>query len=156
MDEKINKQVENEPLTKEESRAQFVEITEALGLKHSFNFDEAWEIGLEIRKRKEFENEVIRQLVDNDLYNLGLINSGTAKELAVTLNSANSTNINAKLMSIYDEQISQARKDQLVEEAEADRKLSKTKTGFLPVSFSTFCKYFRISFCPTSVCMSGK
>ena len=74
------------------------------------------------RKRKEFENEVIRQLVDNDLYNLGLINSGTAKELAVTLNSANSTNINAKLMSIYDEQISQARKDQLVEEAEADRK----------------------------------
>ena len=58
MDEKINKQVENEPLTKEESRAQFVEITEALGLKHSFNFDEAWEIGLEIRKRKEFREKI--------------------------------------------------------------------------------------------------
>jgi len=58
MDEKINKQVENEPLTKEESRAQFVEITEVLGLKHSFNFDEAWEIGLEIRKRKEFRKKI--------------------------------------------------------------------------------------------------
>ena len=58
MDEEINKQVENKPLTKEESRAQFVEITEVLGLKHSFNFDEAWEIGLEIRKRKEFREKI--------------------------------------------------------------------------------------------------
>ena len=58
MDEKINKQVENQPLTKEESRAQFVEMTEALGLKHSFNFDEAWDIGLEIRKRKEFREKI--------------------------------------------------------------------------------------------------
>ena len=58
MDEEINKQVENEPLSKEESRAQFVEITEMLGLKHSFNFDEAWEIGLEIRKRKEFRKKI--------------------------------------------------------------------------------------------------
>ena len=54
MGEEIKKQVQNEPLTKEESKAQFEEITEMLGLKHSFNFDEAWEIGLEIRKRKEF------------------------------------------------------------------------------------------------------
>ena len=58
MDEEIKKQVENEPLSKEESRAQFVEITEMLGLKHSFNFDEAWEIGLEIRKRKEFREKI--------------------------------------------------------------------------------------------------
>ena len=58
MDKKINEQVKNEPLTKEESRAQFVEITEMLGLKHSFNFDEAWEIGLEIRQRKEFREKI--------------------------------------------------------------------------------------------------
>ena len=58
MDEKINKQVENNPLTKEESRAQFVQVTEMLGLKHSFNFDEAWEIGLEIRQRKEFREKI--------------------------------------------------------------------------------------------------
>jgi len=58
MDEKINKQVENNPLTKEESRAQFVKVTEMLGLKHSFNFDEAWEIGLEIRQRKEFREKI--------------------------------------------------------------------------------------------------
>jgi len=58
MDEEINKQVKNKPLSKEESRAQFVEITEMLGLKHSFNFDEAWEIGEEIRKRKEFRSKI--------------------------------------------------------------------------------------------------
>ena len=58
MDEEINKQVENEPLTKEESRAQFVQVTEMLGLKHSFNFDEAWEIGLEVRQRKEFREKI--------------------------------------------------------------------------------------------------
>jgi hypothetical protein len=58
MDEEINKQVENNPLTKEESRAQFVQVTEILGLKHSFNFDEAWEIGLEVRQRKEFREKI--------------------------------------------------------------------------------------------------
>ncbi len=58
MDKEINKQVENNPLTKEESRAQFVQVTEMLGLKHSFNFDEAWEIGLEIRQRKEFREKI--------------------------------------------------------------------------------------------------
>ena len=58
MDEEINKQVENDPLTKEESRAQFVQVTEMLGLKHSFNFDEAWEIGLEVRQRKEFREKI--------------------------------------------------------------------------------------------------
>ena len=58
MDDEIRKQVENNPLTKEESRAQFVQVTEMLGLKHSFNFDEAWEIGLEIRQRKEFREKI--------------------------------------------------------------------------------------------------
>jgi len=58
MDEEINKQVKNKPLSKEESRAQFVEITEMLGLKHSFNFDEAWEIGEEIRRRKDFREKI--------------------------------------------------------------------------------------------------
>ena len=58
MEDKIKEQVENKPLTKEESKAQFEEITGILGLKHSFNFDEAWEIGLEIRKRKEFREKI--------------------------------------------------------------------------------------------------
>ena len=58
MKDKIDKQVEQAPLTKEESRAQFYEMTERLGLKHSFNFDEAWEIGLEIRRRKEFREKM--------------------------------------------------------------------------------------------------
>ena len=58
MSDKIKKQIEEQPLTREESKAQFEEITEELGLKHSFNFDEAWEIGEEIRKRKEFRSKI--------------------------------------------------------------------------------------------------
>ena len=58
MENKINKQVEEEPLTKEESKAQFEEITEVLGLKHSFNFDEAWEIGQEIKQRRDFRKKI--------------------------------------------------------------------------------------------------
>ena len=57
--DKINKQVEKEPLTKEECKAQFIEKTEELGIKHSFDFDEAWEIGQELRKRKEFRENIM-------------------------------------------------------------------------------------------------
>ena len=58
MKDKIDEQVEQAPLTKEESKAQFYQITEMLGLKHSFNFDEAWEIGEEIRRRKDFRENI--------------------------------------------------------------------------------------------------
>tara|TARA_R100001377_G_scaffold82113_1_gene62169 strand:+ start:104 stop:706 length:603 start_codon:yes stop_codon:yes gene_type:complete len=58
MDDKINKQVEEKPLTREESKAQFEEVTEELGLLHSFDFDEAWDIGLEIKRRKEFREKI--------------------------------------------------------------------------------------------------
>tara|TARA_Y100001938_G_C7996754_1_gene382513 strand:- start:325 stop:930 length:606 start_codon:yes stop_codon:yes gene_type:complete len=58
MEDKIKKQVEEQPLTRDESREQFERITEQLGLKHSFDFEEAWEIGLEIRKRKEFREKI--------------------------------------------------------------------------------------------------
>ena len=63
--EEIDKQVQESPLTKEESREQFVELTKNLGIKHSFSFEEAWEAGGEIRKRRlhreklmEFENKL--------------------------------------------------------------------------------------------------
>ena len=58
MEDSIDKQVRENPLTKEQSKAQFNEMTKKLGLKHSFNFDEAWEIGLEIRRRKEFRDKI--------------------------------------------------------------------------------------------------
>jgi hypothetical protein len=56
--EDIDKQVESKPLTKEESKKQFIKITEELELEHSFNFEEAWEIGEEIRKRKQFRENI--------------------------------------------------------------------------------------------------
>ena len=58
MSDKIKKQIEEQPFTREESKAQFEEITEELGLKHSFDFDEAWEIGQELRKRKDFRENI--------------------------------------------------------------------------------------------------
>ena len=69
MEDKIKKHVEENPLTKEESKEQFERVTEQLGLKHSFDFDEAWEIGLEIRKRKEFRekiSELEKEIVSTD------------------------------------------------------------------------------------------
>ena len=54
----IDKQVDEKPLTKEESKAQFEEVTRELGLSHSFNFDEAWDIGLEIRRRNAFRDNI--------------------------------------------------------------------------------------------------
>ena len=77
MEDKIKKQVENEPLSKEDSKKQFYEITEALGIKHSYDFDEAWEIGQEIRRRKDFRKNI------NELENAIVNSEGgmTGKEL---------------------------------------------------------------------------
>tara|TARA_R100001591_G_scaffold34617_1_gene46219 strand:+ start:15205 stop:15804 length:600 start_codon:yes stop_codon:yes gene_type:complete len=73
MKDKIDEQVENAPLTKEESKAQFYEMTERLGLKHSFNFDEAWEIGLEIRRRREFREKMTE--LENTITEFGMQNN---------------------------------------------------------------------------------
>lgn len=69
--EDIDKQIAEAPLTKEESKAQFIANTEKLGLKHTFNFDEAWEIGQEIKKRKDFREKISaieQQGHDNDIW----------------------------------------------------------------------------------------
>ena len=54
---KINSQAENNPLNKEELKKQFVEKTKELGLKHTFTFDEAYEIGQELVRRQTFRNK---------------------------------------------------------------------------------------------------
>ena len=59
MKDNIKDQVDNAPLTREESKRQFYEMSEEFGIKHSFNFDEAWEIGLEIRKKREFREKMV-------------------------------------------------------------------------------------------------
>tara|TARA_R100001594_G_scaffold771_9_gene3133 strand:+ start:3004 stop:3621 length:618 start_codon:yes stop_codon:yes gene_type:complete len=74
--EKINNQIQNHPLNKEELKKQFIEKTELLGLKHTFDFDEAYEIGVQIRQRNkfrekinEFQNEVLSSVgkhIDED------------------------------------------------------------------------------------------
>jgi hypothetical protein len=65
--EEINKQARDNPLTKEESKEQFLEVTEMLGLKHSFEFDEAWEIGEELKRRKDFRSKITE--LENQLIN---------------------------------------------------------------------------------------
>ena len=57
--DKINKQVKENPLTKEESKAQFIKTTKELGIKHSFTFEEAWEAGELIRKKQEYRNKIV-------------------------------------------------------------------------------------------------
>ena len=52
--EKINNQIINDPLSKEDFIKQFYEKTELLGIKHTFNVEEAWEIACEIRNRNAF------------------------------------------------------------------------------------------------------
>lgn len=54
----INKQAQENPLSKDELKEQFIQKTEELGLKHTFDFDEAYEIGLELRRRKEFRERI--------------------------------------------------------------------------------------------------
>ena len=56
--EDINTQIKKKPLTKEQSKEQFIKLTSELDIKHSFDFEEAWEIGEEIRKRKDFREKI--------------------------------------------------------------------------------------------------
>ena len=56
--EDINNQAINNPLSKEELKKQFVEKTKELGLKHTFTFDEAWEVAQEIRKKQSYRKRI--------------------------------------------------------------------------------------------------
>ena len=55
---KIKNQTIKAPLAKEESKKQFVELTKKWGIKHTFDFDEAWEIGEQLRRKKDFRNKI--------------------------------------------------------------------------------------------------
>jgi hypothetical protein len=64
----IKNQTIKAPLAKEESKKQFVELTKKWGIKHTFDFDEAWEIGEQLRRKKDFRNkikELESQMLDN-------------------------------------------------------------------------------------------
>ena len=56
----IDNQVASSPLSKEECKKQFVENTEKLGIKHSFTFDEAWDIGQELRRKKQYQENIMQ------------------------------------------------------------------------------------------------
>ena len=56
----IDDQAINNPLSKEDLRKQFIEQTEKLGLKHTFTFDEAWEVAQEIRKKQEYRQKITK------------------------------------------------------------------------------------------------
>jgi len=54
----IDNQAVNSPLSKEELKKQFVEKTAELGIKHTFTFDEAWEVAQTLRQKKEFRERI--------------------------------------------------------------------------------------------------
>jgi hypothetical protein len=67
--EKINSQIQQDPLDKKAFVKQFYEKTELLGIKHTFDVEEAWEIGCEIKRRNAFRkkaNEVQENLLKKD------------------------------------------------------------------------------------------
>ena len=55
--EKINNQIAVKPLSKEDFVKQFYQKTDLLGLKHTFDVEEAWEIGQQIRARNAFRTK---------------------------------------------------------------------------------------------------
>ena len=57
--ELINQQVRSYPLTKEEFKKHFVEKTKELNLTHTFNVDEAYEIGQELVRRQTFRDKIV-------------------------------------------------------------------------------------------------
>mgnify|MGYP003142204270 CR=1 FL=1 len=57
--ELINQQVESYPLTKKEFKKHFVEKTKELNLTHTFNVDEAYEIGQELVRRQTFRDKIV-------------------------------------------------------------------------------------------------
>lgn len=64
----IDNQIKNNPITKEEAKKQFVEKTKELGLKHAFDFEDAWEIGKELQRKKHYRakmEELSEKLHDN-------------------------------------------------------------------------------------------
>ena len=54
----IDEQIKNAPLSKEDAKRQFVEITEKLGIQHTFSFDDAWDYAVRQRKQKEFREKI--------------------------------------------------------------------------------------------------
>ena len=56
--QKIEEQIKNAPLSKEDSKKQFVEMTKKLGLQHTFSFDEAWEYVEYKRQQIEFRDKI--------------------------------------------------------------------------------------------------
>lgn len=54
----INEQILNSPLTKEQAKEQWISATEDMDLKHTFTFDEMWDTAAELRKKKEFRNQI--------------------------------------------------------------------------------------------------
>lgn len=54
----IDDQAVSDPLSKEELKKQFIEKTQELGLKHTFTFEEAWEVAKEIRQKQEFRDKI--------------------------------------------------------------------------------------------------
>jgi len=69
--EEINNQAENNPLSKEELKKQFIEKTKELNLKHTFTFDEAWEIAQEIKKKQKYRNNITE--LNNQMVEAGCI-----------------------------------------------------------------------------------
>tara|TARA_Y100000592_G_scaffold25085_1_gene39423 strand:+ start:15860 stop:16501 length:642 start_codon:yes stop_codon:yes gene_type:complete len=77
--EEINNQAKNNPLSKKDLEEQFVNKTKELGLKHTFTFEEAWEVAQEIRKKQDYRSKITS--LHNDLVKVGGITGDELNEM---------------------------------------------------------------------------
>lgn len=66
--EEIERQIAENPLTYEECKKQFVEKTEELDIKHSFDFDTMWQAMQDIENKKAFREKImnLQEEVESD------------------------------------------------------------------------------------------
>lgn len=54
----IDKQIEQAPLSYEESKAQFERVTKEQGIQHTFKFDDVWELMQDLQRKKQFRSKI--------------------------------------------------------------------------------------------------
>ena len=100
--------------------------------KRLSTFDtEAKAIAEKSKKLNEYDQSLIDYKVENDLYNLGLIESSTGKVIGVTTQDSNVTTVPLQLLINYDANLSSARKKQIEEQSKIEQEITKNSKDLL-------------------------
>tara|TARA_R100000655_G_scaffold4403_6_gene14161 strand:+ start:2530 stop:10983 length:8454 start_codon:yes stop_codon:yes gene_type:complete len=79
----------------------------------------------------EYENKIENNSIDNDLYNLGLIENNTGRVIAKTLKNKNVVQVPLQVLMNYDIAISTARQKQAEEQTKIEQQIAKNSKELL-------------------------